>query len=56
MRLPGVGGKIAITHGTNHRVLSAGHGDAIRTVVYTGRPMRVRKTLYNQDWCVVVHL
>jgi len=31
-------------------VLSAGHGDAIRTLVYTGRPLRVRKTPYNQDW------
>ncbi|KAF8305655.1 2-nitropropane dioxygenase [Clavulina sp. PMI_390] len=31
-------------------VLSAGHGDAIRTVIFTGRPMRVRKTPYIADW------
>jgi len=32
------------------QVLSAGFEDAITTVIYTGRPLRVRKTPYVQDW------
>eukprot|EP00750_Incisomonas_marina_P032128 INCI8897.1.p1 GENE.INCI8897.1~~INCI8897.1.p1 ORF type:complete len:357 (-),score=55.90 INCI8897.1:300-1370(-) len=31
-------------------VLSAGYHDTIRTIIYTGRPMRVRNTEYIQDW------
>lgn len=31
-------------------VTTAGHGDAIRTLIYTGRPLRVRKTPYVEDW------
>lgn len=34
-------------------VLSAGHGDVLRTVIYTGRPLRVRKTPYVEDWYVL---
>lgn len=33
-------------------VLSAGHGDVLRTIIYTGRPLRVRRTPYVEDWCV----
>jgi NAD(P)H-dependent flavin oxidoreductase YrpB (nitropropane dioxygenase family) len=31
-------------------VVSAGHDDIIRTVIYTGRPLNVRKTPYVADW------
>jgi NAD(P)H-dependent flavin oxidoreductase YrpB (nitropropane dioxygenase family) len=31
-------------------LLSADHGDVVRTVIYTGRPLRVRKTPYVEDW------
>jgi NAD(P)H-dependent flavin oxidoreductase YrpB (nitropropane dioxygenase family) len=31
-------------------ILSAEHGDAVRTLIYTGRPLRVRKTPYVDDW------
>ncbi|KAF9516476.1 hypothetical protein BS47DRAFT_1390723 [Hydnum rufescens UP504] len=31
-------------------VLAAGHGDAIRTLIYTGRPLRVGRTPYVDDW------
>ena len=31
-------------------LLSAGFDDVARTVIYTGRPMRVRKTPYVADW------
>jgi len=31
-------------------LLSAGFEDAVTTVIYTGRPMRVRKTPYVEDW------
>jgi len=31
-------------------VLSAGFDDAITTVIYTGRPLRVRRTPYVEDW------
>jgi NAD(P)H-dependent flavin oxidoreductase YrpB (nitropropane dioxygenase family) len=31
-------------------VLSASYHDTIRTIIYTGRPMRVRKTEYIADW------
>ncbi|KAG5644879.1 hypothetical protein DXG03_007520 [Asterophora parasitica] len=31
-------------------ILSAGFEDAITTLIYTGRPLRVRKTPYIQDW------
>ena len=33
-------------------LLSAGYDDAIRTVIYTGRPLRVRRTPYVEDWYV----
>jgi NAD(P)H-dependent flavin oxidoreductase YrpB (nitropropane dioxygenase family) len=31
-------------------LLSADHGDVARTLIYTGRPLRVRRTLYVDDW------
>jgi NAD(P)H-dependent flavin oxidoreductase YrpB (nitropropane dioxygenase family) len=31
-------------------VLSAGFEDAITTVIFTGRPLRVRRTPYVEDW------
>jgi NAD(P)H-dependent flavin oxidoreductase YrpB (nitropropane dioxygenase family) len=31
-------------------VLSAGYEDAVTTVIYTGRPLRVRNTPYVKDW------
>ena len=31
-------------------LLSAGHGDVVRTIIYTGRPLRVRRTPYVEDW------
>ncbi|GLB40799.1 putative nitronate monooxygenase [Lyophyllum shimeji] len=31
-------------------ILSAGFDDSIKTVIYTGRPMRVRKSPYILDW------
>ncbi|KAF9228672.1 2-nitropropane dioxygenase [Gyrodon lividus] len=31
-------------------VLSAGYDDAIRTLIYSGRPMSVRKTIYVAEW------
>jgi len=31
-------------------LVSAGHDDIIRTIIYTGRPMNVRKTPYVVDW------
>jgi len=31
-------------------ILSAGFEDAVTTLIYTGRPLRVRKTPYVQDW------
>ncbi|KAH8103944.1 2-nitropropane dioxygenase [Cristinia sonorae] len=31
-------------------VLSAGYEDAITTLIYTGRPLRVRRTPYVEDW------
>ncbi|KIM90342.1 hypothetical protein PILCRDRAFT_812078 [Piloderma croceum F 1598] len=31
-------------------ILSAGYEDAVRTLIYSGRPLRVRKTPYVNDW------
>jgi len=31
-------------------VLSAGYDDAITTLIYSGRPLRVRRTPYVEDW------
>jgi len=31
-------------------VLECGYHDTVRTVIYTGRPMRVRRNAYNADW------
>jgi len=31
-------------------VVSAGFEDVARTIIFTGRPMRVRKTPYVADW------
>lgn len=33
-------------------VVGAGYEDAIRTLIYTGRPLRVRRTPYVDDWFV----
>ena len=35
-------------------VLSAGYEDAVTTLIYTGRPLRVRRTPYVDDWYVAV--
>ena len=35
-------------------VLSAGYDDTVRTLIYSGRPMNVRKTPYVADWYVPV--
>lgn len=35
-------------------VLSAGYDDVARTLIYSGRPMRVRRTAYVADWFVHV--
>ncbi|THV02541.1 2-nitropropane dioxygenase [Dendrothele bispora CBS 962.96] len=32
------------------QVVSAGFEDAVRTLIYTGRPLRVKKTPYVEDW------
>ena len=32
------------------RVVSADHGDADTTLIYTGRPLRVRQTDYVKSW------
>jgi hypothetical protein len=32
------------------RIITAGHGDADRTLIYTGRPLRVRQTDYVKAW------
>ena len=31
-------------------LLSADHGDVVRTLIYSGRPLRVRRTPYVDDW------
>ncbi|KAI0255970.1 2-nitropropane dioxygenase, partial [Lactifluus subvellereus] len=31
-------------------VLAADHGDVVRTLIYAGRPLRVRRTPYVDDW------
>jgi len=31
-------------------LISAGHADVVRTLIYTGRPLRVRRTPYVDDW------
>ena len=31
-------------------VLSAGYDDVVRTLIYSGRPMSVRKTPYVEEW------
>jgi NAD(P)H-dependent flavin oxidoreductase YrpB (nitropropane dioxygenase family) len=33
-----------------NRLLSAGFDDNVRTLIYTGRPLRVRRTPYVTDW------
>ena len=33
-------------------LLSAGYEDAVTTLIYTGRPLRVRRTPYVDDWFV----
>lgn len=40
-------------------LLSAGYEDTVRTLIYTGRPLRVRKTPYVDEWyacCCLVHV
>jgi len=37
-------------------VVTAGYDDVVRTIIYTGRPMRVRRTPYIEDWCVFLLL
>ena len=31
-------------------IVSADYDDTIRTIIYTGRPLQVRKSEYNSDW------
>jgi NAD(P)H-dependent flavin oxidoreductase YrpB (nitropropane dioxygenase family) len=38
------------TKAHKNSVLSADHGDIARTLIYTGRPLRVRRTPYVDDW------
>jgi NAD(P)H-dependent flavin oxidoreductase YrpB (nitropropane dioxygenase family) len=38
------------TRAHKQALLSADHGDVVRTLIYTGRPMRVRRTPYVDDW------
>lgn len=33
-------------------VVTAGYDDTVRTLIYSGRPLSVRKTPYVADWCV----
>jgi NAD(P)H-dependent flavin oxidoreductase YrpB (nitropropane dioxygenase family) len=33
-------------------LITAGYEDAITTIIYTGRPLRVRRTPYVEDWYV----
>lgn len=35
---------------TRLRIVTADHGDADRTLIYTGRPLRVRQTDYVKSW------
>lgn len=35
-------------------VLSAGYDDVTRTIIYSGRPMHVRKTPYVASWFVAI--
>ena len=35
-------------------IVSAGYDDTLRTLVYTGRPLQVRKTDYIADWYVLL--
>ncbi|KAG8941558.1 hypothetical protein FRC00_012282, partial [Tulasnella sp. 408] len=42
--------KEALTPTTEDRVLTATLDDDIRTLIYSGRPMRVRKTPYVMEW------
>lgn len=35
-------------------VVSAGHDDVVRTLIYSGRPMSVRKTPYVASWYAAV--
>ena len=35
-------------------IVSASYGDDIRTLIYTGRPLRVRKTPYVENWGVFI--
>lgn len=37
-------------------VLSAGYDDVVRTLIYSGRPMSVRKTPYVAEWLVHPHV
>ena len=35
-------------------LLSASYDDTIRTLIYTGRPLSVRKTPYVMNWWVII--
>ena len=37
-------------------VLGAGYDDVVTTLIYTGRPLRVRRTPYVDDWYIHCHL
>jgi NAD(P)H-dependent flavin oxidoreductase YrpB (nitropropane dioxygenase family) len=34
-------------------LLSAGYDDAVRTLIYSGRPLRVRRSEYVDEWFVL---
>ncbi|KAI0292258.1 2-nitropropane dioxygenase [Russula brevipes] len=38
------------TRAHKEAVLGADHGDVVRTLIYSGRPLRVRRTPYVDDW------
>ena len=48
----GVGSRFVTSEEAGHKqaLFSAGHGDVVRTLIYTGRPLRVRRTPYVDDW------
>ncbi|KAF9511823.1 hypothetical protein BS47DRAFT_1346241 [Hydnum rufescens UP504] len=49
----GAGGtsvEAGVTKRHKDAVVTANHGDTITTTIYTGRPLRVRRTPYVEDW------
>ena len=42
--------EVGATRAHKAALLSADHGDVVRTLIYSGRPLRVRRTPYVDDW------